>query len=65
MKLKEKEIKSLPKNEKDTKKYYNEKIKDLENKITDKVERIKYKKNFKKTREKIQIMSMRNLNLSY
>ena len=48
MKLKEKEIKSLPKKQKDTAKYYDEKIKELKNKITDKEERIKYKKDFKK-----------------
>ena len=53
MKLKEKEIKLLPKKEKDTAKYYDEKIKVLKNKITDKEERIKYKKKFKKTQEKI------------
>ena len=53
MKLKEKEIKSLPKKQKDTAKYYDEKIKELKNQITDKEERIKYKKDFKKTQEKI------------
>ena len=38
----------MPKNGKDTTKYYDEKIKDLNNKIADKKERIKYKKDFKK-----------------
>ena len=38
----------MTKKEKDIAKYYDEKIKDLNNKIADKKERIKYKKDFKK-----------------
>ena len=47
-KLKEKEIKSLPKKEKETTKYYETLIKNLKNKITDKENNNKKKKKFKK-----------------
>ena len=48
IKLKEKEIRSLPKKEKDITKYYDQKIKDLKDKIINKESRIKHKKDFKK-----------------
>ena len=53
IKLKEKEIRSLPKKEKDVTKYYDQKIKDLKDKIINKESRIKHKKDFKKNTGKV------------
>ena len=64
-KLKEKEIKSLPKKEKETTKYYETLIKNLNNKITDKENKIKKRKNLKKIQEKILMILMMTLSLSF